>query len=105
MISFTLLYVNNYFLTFTNIYNYNTFHKYLDKKYLNYVIKRDFNRNCKVKITKVCNYNTILLLDKQRFFCKHCNKTFTTSTNIIDFHKQIPNILKKEKVNFHYIVT
>lgn len=44
-----------------------------------------------VKITKVCNYNTILLLGKQRFFCKHCNKTFTASTNIVDFHKQISN--------------
>lgn len=31
------------------------------------IIKWDFKRNCKVKITKVCNYNTILLLDKQRF--------------------------------------
>ena len=55
------------------------------------IIKWDFKRNCKVKITKVCNYNTILLLDKQRFFCKHCNKTFTASTNIVNFHKQISN--------------
>lgn len=55
------------------------------------IIKWNFKRNCKVKITKVCNYNTILLLDKQRFFCKHCNKTFTASTNIVDFHKQISN--------------
>ena len=57
----------------------------------NDIIKWDFKRNCKVKITKVCNYNTILLLDKQRFLCKHCNKTFTASTNIVDFRKQISN--------------
>ena len=57
----------------------------------NDIIKWNFKRNCKIKITKACNYNTILLLDKQRFFCKHCNKTFTASTNIVDFHKQISN--------------
>ena len=57
----------------------------------NDIIKWNFKRKCKIKITKACNYNTILLLDKQRFFCKHCNKTFTASTNIVDFHKQISN--------------
>ena len=55
------------------------------------IIKWNFKRNCKIKITKVANYNTILLLDKQRFFCKHCNRTFTASTNVVDFHKQISN--------------
>ena len=54
-----------------------------------YIIKWNFKRNCKIKITKVCNYNTIILLDKQRFYCKHCDKTFTVSTNIVDFRKQI----------------
>ena len=55
------------------------------------IIKRNFKRNGKIKLTKVANYNTILLLDKQRFFCKHCNRTFTASTNVVDFHKQISN--------------
>ena len=55
------------------------------------IIKWNFKRNCKIKIAKVANYNTILLLDKQRFFCKHCNKTFTASTNVVGFHKQISN--------------
>lgn len=32
-----------------------------------------------------------MVLDKQRFLCKNCNKTFTASTNIVDFHKQISN--------------
>lgn len=58
------------------------------------IIKWNFKRNCKIKITKVANYNTILLLDKQRFFCKHCHKTFTASTNVVDFHKQISNDTK-----------
>ena len=57
----------------------------------NDIIKWNFKRNCKIKVTKVANYNTILLLDKQRFYCKHCNRTFTASTNIVDFHKQISN--------------
>ena len=57
----------------------------------NDIIKWNFKRNCKIKVTKVANYNAILLLDKQRFYCKHCNRTFTASTNVVDFHKQISN--------------
>ena len=49
------------------------------------------NEIVKLKSLKFVTINTILLLDKQRFFCKHCNKTFTASTNIVDFHKQISN--------------
>lgn len=64
----------------------------------NNIIKWNFKRKCKIKITKACNYNTILLLDKQRFFCKHCNKTFTASTNIVDFHKQISNDTRKSVI-------
>ena len=60
----------------------------------NDIIKWNFKRNCKIKVTKVANYNTILLLDKQRFFCKNCSKTFTASTNVVDFHKQISNDTK-----------
>ena len=55
------------------------------------IIKWDWKRNCKIKIPKICSYNTLLILDKQRFLCKHCNKTFTASTNIVEFHKQISN--------------
>ena len=31
------------------------------------------------------------MLDKQRFLCKNCNRTFTASTNVVDFHKRISN--------------
>ncbi len=58
------------------------------------IIKWNFKRNCKIKIPKVSNYNTILLLDKQRFFCKHCNSTFTATTSIVESHKQISNNTK-----------
>ena len=33
----------------------------------------------------------MLILDKQKFLCKHCNRTFTASTNVVDYHKQISN--------------
>lgn len=60
-------------------------------KGFNDIIKWNWKKNCKIKITKACCYNTLLVLDKQRFLCKNCNKTFTASTNIVDFHKQISN--------------
>ena len=55
------------------------------------IIKWNWKRNCKIKLTKACGYNTLLTLDKQRFLCKNCNRTFTASTNVVDFHKQISN--------------
>lgn len=57
----------------------------------NDIIKWNWKRNCKIKIPKIANYNTILILDKQRFFCKHCHHTFIAKTNVVDFHKQISN--------------
>ena len=47
--------------------------------------------SCKIKITKACGYNALLILDKQRFLCKNCNKTFTASTDVVEYHKQISN--------------
>lgn len=58
------------------------------------IIKYGFKENCKVKIDKVSNYNTILLLDKQRFMCKYCCQTFIAETSLVDFHKQISNNTK-----------
>lgn len=55
------------------------------------IIKWNWKRNCKIKITKACVFNSLLILDKQRFYCKNCNKTFTASTNIVNFRKQISN--------------
>lgn len=55
------------------------------------IIKWDWKRNCKIKMTKVCGYNTLLILDKQRFYCKNCHRTFTASTDVVDFRKQISN--------------
>ena len=60
----------------------------------NSIIKWAFKKNCKIKLDKVSNYNTILLLDKQRFLCKNCNSTFIASTSLVDYHKQISNNTK-----------
>ena len=60
----------------------------------NDIINWGFDKNCLVKLPKVSNFNTILLLDKQRFYCKHCHRTFTARTSLIDFHKQISNNTK-----------
>ena len=55
------------------------------------IIKYGFKKNCKIKIDKVSNFKALLLLDKQRFYCKECHSTFIASTNLVDFHKQISN--------------
>ena len=55
------------------------------------IIKYGFKKNCKIKTTRVGNFDTILLLDKQRFLCKYCNSTFTATTDFVDSHKQISN--------------
>lgn len=58
------------------------------------IIKYGFKKNCRIKLDKLSNYSTILLLDKQRFFCKHCKTTFIATTDLVDFHKQISNNTK-----------
>lgn len=57
----------------------------------NDIIKWNIKRNCTVKIPKVSNFNAILKLDKQRYFCKNCNSTFTSSTPVVNPKKQISN--------------
>ena len=55
------------------------------------IIKYGFKKNCKIKIDKVSGFKALLLLDKQRFYCKDCHSTFIATTNLVDFHKQISN--------------
>lgn len=57
----------------------------------NDIIKWGFRRNCKIKIPKISNCNSLLILHKQRYFCKHCNNTFIAETNLIDRNKTISN--------------
>ena len=57
----------------------------------NDIIKWGFKRNCKVKIPKASNINTLLILNKQRFLCKHCNNTFIAETSLVNKYKNISN--------------
>ena len=55
------------------------------------IIKWGFKRNCKVKIPRISNCLSLLILHKQRFYCKHCNNTFIAETSLIDRNKNISN--------------
>ena len=55
----------------------------------NSIIKWGYRKNCKVKIPKISNCFSLLILHKKRFFCRNCNKTFIAKTSLID--KNISN--------------
>lgn len=57
----------------------------------NDIIKWGYRKNCKIKIPKISNCFSLLILHKQRFFCKNCNNTFIAETNLIDKNKNISN--------------
>lgn len=57
----------------------------------NDIIKWGFKNNCKIKIPKASNINTLLILNKQRFYCKHCNNTFIAETSLVNKFKNISN--------------
>lgn len=69
------------------------------------IIKYGFKTST-IKIPKVSGFNTYLKLKKQRYFCKHCNSTFTLKTNIVNKNCYISNNTKlaialsaKEKIS------
>lgn len=55
------------------------------------IIKWGYKRNCKVKIPNISNCKSLLILHKQRFYCKHCHNTFIAETNFVDRYKNISN--------------
>src|SRR5574344_1800684 len=57
----------------------------------NDIIKWGFKHNCKIKIPKISNCNSLLILSKQRFYCKHCNNTFIAETNLVNRYCNISN--------------
>ena len=57
----------------------------------NDIIKWGFKHNCKIKLPKVSNFNVLLILSKQRFYCKHCDNTFVASTSLVDRFHNISN--------------
>ena len=57
----------------------------------NDIIKWGFRKNCIIKIPKVSNCKSRLILHKQRFLCKNCGNTFIAETNLVDRNKNISN--------------
>lgn len=55
----------------------------------NDIIKWGFKKNCKIKIPKISNCYSMLILHKQRFFCKNCNNTFIAETSLVGKYKNI----------------
>lgn len=50
--------------------------------------------NSNIKLPDVSGFKTILKLHKQRYLCKHCNRAFTLSTNIVNYGCFISNNTK-----------
>ena len=57
----------------------------------NDIIKWGYRKNCKIRIPKQNNCLTRLILNKQRFYCKHCNNTFIAETSLVNRNKNISN--------------
>ena len=47
-----------------------------------------------IKIPDISGFKSILTLHKQRYLCKHCNKAFTLTTNIVNYGCFISNNTK-----------
>lgn len=69
------------------------------------IIKYGFKTST-IKINSISGFNAYLKLRKQRYFCKHCNQTFTLKTSVVDPHCFISNNTKlaialdaKEKIS------
>lgn len=52
------------------------------------------NKIVSIKILKNCQYNSILRVKKQRYFCKNCNKSFLQKLNFVDKNCSISNDIK-----------
>lgn len=57
----------------------------------NVIIKWRYRKNCKIKISTLSNCFPLLILHKQRFLCRNCNKTFIAKTSLINRNKNISN--------------
>ena len=61
--------------------------------YDNKIEKHGFKKSL-LKVTSVSKLTTYLSLNKQRYLCHHCNKTFTCTTNIVNYGCNISNNTK-----------
>lgn len=51
-------------------------------------------KNSLIKIPSVSKLNTYLSLDKQKYYCNNCNRTFTCTTKIVNYECNISNNTK-----------
>ena len=51
-------------------------------------------KNSLIKVPTVSKLNAYLSLDKQRYICHHCHRTFTCTTNIVNYGCNISNNTK-----------
>lgn len=58
-----------------------------------YIIKWG-SKTSNIRLLKILEYNSILRLQKQRFRCKDCGKTFSAETDIVDKNCCISNDVK-----------
>ena len=52
------------------------------------------SKTSNIRLLKVLGYNTILRLQKQRFRCKECEKTFVAETDLVEKYCSISNDVK-----------
>lgn len=52
------------------------------------------SKTSNIKLLKILGYDSILRLQKQRFRCKECGKTFSAETNIVEKYCSISNDVK-----------
>ena len=64
----------------------------------NYDIIKNGSRTVKILFNRVNTNPMILMVKKQRFFCKHCESTFMAKTPIVDKGCFISNDLKRSIV-------
>ena len=68
----------------------------------NAIIKWGYRKNCKVKIPKISNCFSLLILHKQRFFCRNYNKTFIAKTSLIDKNNNLDGLIFHSDQGWQY---
>ena len=64
-----------------------------------YSIVKNGIRTSKISLMAMSGLSACLLLSKQRYYCRHCHKSFTAKTTVVDPHSCISNRLKAHVVD------
>ena len=65
----------------------------------NYSIVKNGSQNVKVLINRINNNPTLINVKKQRFYCKHCKKTFIAKTSLTEKGCFIGNAVKQSIID------